>query len=324
MKNFAKLILCVTLAGCNPNNNYDFEYDIIITNSAVNISDLNTSYDDYNSDLPYDYAVKEIYFSTNRNSYGNDFDIIGKRLEINYHSKDDVLNMHIAGEPFDQEFTNTLFGKVNSDKDEFGPYSHYDDNNLLFMFATNVTDTFKINMVEYTNWNISKTSEVFDPIELSGINHVGNNLYPTLGVTDTDLYFCSDRNDSVYNIYEAVYSDVLTKQTLVEGAVSLLEKNTVLSSNFNDKCPYIFNDVMVFASDRENGLGGFDLYYSKYVEGKWSIPKMFGSNINSAYDEYRPIIFHTLGFDIMIFSSNRPGGKGGFDLYVVNVKEIFN
>lgn len=39
--------------------------------------------------------------------------------------------------------------------------------------------------------------------------------------------------------------------------------NTVLSSDYNDKCPYIYEDIMVFASDREAGYGGFDLYMVK-------------------------------------------------------------
>ncbi len=46
--------------------------------------------------------------------------------------------------------------------------------------------------------------------------------------------------------------------------------------------------------------------------------------INSGSDEYRPILFEE-GVDfekyMMVFSSNRDGGKGGFDLYFVGVKK---
>ena len=74
---------------------------------------------------------------------------------------------------------------------------------------------------------------------------------------------------------------------------------------------------MVFASDREGGYGGFDLYYSVFSDEQWSQPQNFGSQINTEHDEYRPITFDFAGYKIMIFSSNRPGGKGGFDLYSV-------
>jgi hypothetical protein len=88
MKQICYLFLLVLLTACP--NNYDFDYDIIITNIPTNLEGLNTAYDDFNSDLPYDYGRMDIYFSTNRKSSGNDFDIIAKGLDFSYHSKDDI------------------------------------------------------------------------------------------------------------------------------------------------------------------------------------------------------------------------------------------
>lgn len=85
---------------------------------------------------------------------------------------------------------------------------------------------------------------------------------------------------------------------------------------------------MVFVSDREGGYGGFDLWYSYYNNGVWSEPVNFGEKINSEYNEYRPVAFTAMqgyqsnNFDVMIFSSDRPGGKGGFDLYVVKIDNM--
>jgi len=36
------------------------------------------------------------------------------------------------------------------------------------------------------------------------------------------------------------------------------------------------DSLMVFASDRAGGFGGFDLYYSRLQNGKWSAPVNFG------------------------------------------------
>jgi hypothetical protein len=80
--------------------------------------------------------------------------------------------------------------------------------------------------------------------------------------------------------------------------------------------------MLIFTSNRPGGYGGFDLYYSKYENGNWSAPTNFGSKINSPFDEYRPILFdEEIDFekDMMVFSSNRTGGKGGFDLYFVGI-----
>ena len=64
-------------------------------------------------------------------------------------------------------------------------------------------------------------------------------------------------------------------------------------------------------------VGGKSL--SIFEDGVWSAPANFGPKINTEYDEYRPIIFsfEEVQKNLMIFSSDRPGGLGGFDLYMV-------
>ena len=81
---------------------------------------------------------------------------------------------------------------------------------------------------------------------------------------------------------------------------------------------------MVFTSDRPGGYGGYDLYYSFYNGNEWGEPINFGEDINTAYDEFRPVAVQVYEFknDLMIFSSNRPGGMGGYDLYYVGIDKI--
>ncbi|MBP6977918.1 MAG: hypothetical protein PHD61_01805 [Bacteroidales bacterium] len=78
---------------------------------------------------------------------------------------------------------------------------------------------------------------------------------------------------------------------------------------------------MVFASNRDGGFGGYDLYYSRRENDTWTAPVNFGEKINTAFDEYRPIVLMVSGFtnELMFFSSNRPGGNGGFDLYYTGI-----
>jgi hypothetical protein len=83
---------------------------------------------------------------------------------------------------------------------------------------------------------------------------------------------------------------------------------------------------MVFASNRDGGYGGYDLWYASYDGSEWSEPVNFGPDINTEHDEFRPIIMSTDANkylnDLLIFSSNRPGGKGGYDLYYTGMKRI--
>ncbi|MBI5008107.1 MAG: hypothetical protein HZB98_00285, partial [Bacteroidia bacterium] len=104
--------------------------------------------------------------------------------------------------------------------------------------------------------------------------------------------------------------------------IRIPSKPDSINSTSDDKCPNIHRNVMVFASNRLGGLGGFDLYYSILKNGKWNLPVNFGPRINTIYDEYRPVIGSEQDFtnSYLIFSSNRPGGIGGFDLYFTGLE----
>lgn len=94
MKKIYLFFLLPLLVACDPgNNNYKFEYSTIVTNIPANLDGINSQYDDYNSNLPYPAARLGIYFSSNRESAGNNFNIIHKNLDISYHEKDDILNI---------------------------------------------------------------------------------------------------------------------------------------------------------------------------------------------------------------------------------------
>ncbi|MBN2863357.1 MAG: hypothetical protein JXN62_09365, partial [Bacteroidales bacterium] len=57
-------------------------------------------------------------------------------------------------------------------------------------------------------------------------------------------------------------------------------------------------------------------------DNEWSIPVNFGDKINTGDNEFRPITFQFLDFNLMIFSSDRSDGKGGYDLYCVKIDDI--
>ncbi|MBK8623422.1 MAG: OmpA family protein [Saprospiraceae bacterium] len=71
--------------------------------------------------------------------------------------------------------------------------------------------------------------------------------------------------------------------------------------------------TLVFASDREGGHGGFDVYYVTVENQIWSEPKLLPKPINSPYDDIHFIIAGN-GKEGYL-ASNRPGGKGEDDIY---------
>ena len=71
------------------------------------------------------------------------------------------------------------------------------------------------------------------------------------------------------------------------------------------------------------GKGGSDIWRANRLQGdEWSTPKNLGTSINTEYEEQLPA--PVLDGDKIYFPSNRPGGKGGMDIYqaVRNTKQV--
>ena len=90
-----------------------------------------------------------------------------------------------------------------------------------------------------------------------------------------------------------------------------------LSSTANDQRPSVrFDGLEVFFYSNRVGSLGSDLWVSirNTVFEPWSTPVNLGTTINDASSDQQPHI----GADrqTLFFSSNRPGGFGGLDLYV--------
>jgi outer membrane protein OmpA-like peptidoglycan-associated protein/tetratricopeptide (TPR) repeat protein len=82
---------------------------------------------------------------------------------------------------------------------------------------------------------------------------------------------------------------------------------------FNSK-----GSIMYFVSDAPGGIGGYDLYFSEYSNGKWNQPKSLGNVVNSAQNELYP---HLVNDSVLYFTSARDGGFGGLDLYYVKLNK---
>jgi outer membrane protein OmpA-like peptidoglycan-associated protein len=73
--------------------------------------------------------------------------------------------------------------------------------------------------------------------------------------------------------------------------------------------------TMVFTGcNYPDGYGSCDLYYTINVEGRWTGRLNFGNPVNTSYWESAPCLSSDM--KSLYFSSNRPGGFGGMDLYV--------
>jgi hypothetical protein len=319
------LSIALLLVSCTGNRlNYDKG---IIPPVPVNFAAVNSMYDDYNSNLRISWTEMtfSLVFSSNRISFGEDFDFVSYSGDIFYDL--------ISGE-FEMKTISKAYGlleAVNTDNNEFGPYFTSDfpyyfpwykeGEDRRFFYSSDPDGNLDIFFCGY-NFGDGEFLASGDPFALTPLNTEYNEGYLSIhngaSASRETVYFMSDRDGS-YDICSATGEE---GKLISESAALTVSRSPVLSSNADDKCPYITGNMIVFASDREGGFGGFDLWYSVYNGSVWSAPVNMGGEINTEYDEYRPMVVPGGNWylnDLMIFSSNRPGGKGGFDLYYAGV-----
>ncbi|MFP6900236.1 MAG: hypothetical protein VCA36_04800 [Opitutales bacterium] len=115
--------------------------------------------------------------------------------------------------------------------------------------------------------------------------------------------------------------NVIEGDALPETPIFRLAKHLpMLSSPGEDTAPVVTDhgDFLYFASTREEGFGGSDLYRSRLVKDKVWDPVNLGEEINGEHDETHPAI-RMAGFHLL-FNSNRDGNPYG--LYNAKSKRV--
>jgi len=76
--------------------------------------------------------------------------------------------------------------------------------------------------------------------------------------------------------------------------------------------------TLYFSANLEDTRGGFDIYVSRMVQGRWTEPENLGDNINTSEDDLYPFL-HPTGR--MYFSSKGHDAFGGSDIFYSNFVE---
>jgi outer membrane protein OmpA-like peptidoglycan-associated protein/tetratricopeptide (TPR) repeat protein len=141
------------------------------------------------------------------------------------------------------------------------------------------------------------------------INSADLEYYPSVTIDDKTLvftrrvkgynedFFVSDRNDSLWSKAKGIDGDI--------------------NSNFNEGAQNISQDGewLVFTGcNFPEGMGSCDLFFSSLTKRGWSTPENLGESVNSEFWESSPCL--SPDKRELYFSSNRPGGYGGKDIYV--------
>jgi hypothetical protein len=315
------IIMILATAACKKTENPIKYQKGTFPDSLINITGLNTEYDDYNLDIHVLGAAVPFIFSSNRTSNGGQFDLVQGIISYQFDqgTGDFTLDAEMATDPF---LTNLTL-EVNTTGNDFGPYRSYSSiDGYEYMILSSVNNEGNLDFFYTKNIPYFGTSvpEILGPYPVKLLNSGSDDAYFCFDTNQDSAYFTSNA-DGNFDIYLHKKPDGTTIEDWFNLDFESSEKADELNCSSDDKCPYIYRKVMVFSSDRPGGLGGFDLYYSVFSNGKWGAPINFGSPVNTSSDEYRPVLGGDEDYtnSFLMFSSNRPGGQGGFDLYFTGI-----
>ena len=199
-------------------------------------------------------------------------------------------------------------------------------------FILSVKDTLKyINYSNYKqniNYNIENTTvSLVAYTKTKSLNRSFFQYSPQYNSLTNELFYTSRLGQNLFDD-ENIFSFSLPQNKFLDNNIF-----SYLNTDNNEGSPSISNDgnLMVFTSCQMNfKKNSCDIYYVEKKGNKWSNPVKFSNDINSEYWDSQPFLYN----DKIFFVSNRPGGKGGRDIYysikkknigwsqVFNVEEI--
>lgn len=323
------LLSAALLAACIP---VIKEKDGKFLNDIVNLEEFNSDSDDYNSNIASNKSGQTHLIFSSKRDKKNFLNLVFFPAAFTYNDRLGLEKVKQANHQHLDYYikyfpAQRMAEMANGNFNVYGPktllLSQYlnsgaakDD--LFLFYADDSEGNLEIKYIR------QKEEEIQKPVKFDVLNSAADDAYPTFSRTGNKIYFCSNR-DGNFDIYEATLqvepSMQITAEQLVSSEKYTIRKVKELSGSYNDKCPTIEGNRMIFVSDRPDGFGGFDIYESILTDGTWSTPANLGNRINTRYNEYRPIFAdtQTFSYSVMVFSSDRPGGKGGYDLYMTGL-----
>lgn len=260
-----------------------------------NVSELNSEYDDFAPSISTDGG--EIIFTSSRPN-GKQANEVGDYDKDIYTSSSEGLKW---AKPV------AIKGGVNTATDDISNNISYDGTKMLLHRDDNGQFDIYESELKGANWTDPKK------LHFQISSNRANEIYGAYSNDGWSVFFARD-NSTRSTGYDIMYSSMQSKiERDFKAATMLSEVNT----GFNDGPIYLHIDgeTMYIASQGRASLGGYDIFVSKKVQGKWTPPKNLGYPINTPYDDF--FFASTANGKFAYIASNRDGGQGGYDIYKV-------
>lgn len=149
---------------------------------------------------------------------------------------------------------------------------------------------------------------------------------------EADAVFTKDLK-TVYFTRNNYYNEKLARDSKKWGNLAMFKASVNEKGEWVNIIPMPFNDVeysvghpalsedektLYFVSDMPGTHGKTDIYKASINQSGFGSPVNLGHEINSPSKEFTPFIEG----DVMYYSSDRPGGLGGLDIYATQLSEF--
>jgi Tol biopolymer transport system component len=200
----------------------------------------------------------------------------------------------------------TFLPGIVSRPDSLDFNSAFSPDGKFFYFARSERGKYQIYVTAYNDkqWGLPK---------LASFSEEDYSEADPFFLSDGSLYFISDRprdeQDSVRDY------DIWRIRPLEDGQWSSPENVREVNSDSTEYYVSLApNKNVYFASNRAGGFGSYDIYVSKFINGKYTTPVNLGPSINSAGMEHDPLILNNEC--ALIFTAvSRTAGYGEADLH---------
>lgn len=143
---------------------------------------------------------------------------------------------------------------------------------------------------------------------------------PLIPAEENFLIFTSRRKNSVWlqtNQFGEYFEDIYMSEKSGGKWQPPLMLDTTINRAGHDACTGLSADgekLLIYRTSEDQKSG--DIFESLFINGRWTTAKKLGPNVNSSEYLEASACYSAEG-EVVFFSSNRPGGFGGKDLYSV-------
>ena len=260
---------------------------------------INSKYSDYGVGF---FRDKFISFSARK---------IGALVKLDPNTKEPYTKLYCSDITYEWDLRRpSLFSHILNKGENLGTISFSKKGDRIYFSKSLKEDTQTFQLYTAT-MNPNREGEWIDITALPFNDTTYSIENPHLSKDGETLYFSSNMPEAIggYDIFKVTIQNDGSYGPVerIEGSV-----NTVLDEKFPQTS--LDEKYLYFSSNGHNSIGGFDIFRSRHTALNYVATRNLGNTINSPKDEiaYIPAT-ETIGY----FTSDREGGKGGYDIYKI-------